>query len=91
MRNPIPYFIQQQYQKEKLKGQFKAASMFVDISGFTKLTETLMHYEKNGAEVLTQVIFNPLVKSIYDHGGLITAFAGGAFTALFPLKQLRDI
>ena len=89
MKNLIPYFIKRQYENNKFKGKFSAASMFVDISGFTNLTETLMKHKKSGAEVLTDTldkIFNPLVKNVYEHGGLITTFAGDAFTSLFPIK-----
>ncbi|MBN1137589.1 MAG: hypothetical protein JXM73_13460 [Anaerolineae bacterium] len=61
--------------------------MFVDISGFTSLTETLMQHRKDGAEVLSEAlaaIFVPLVREVYARGGLIPLFAGDAFTALFP-------
>ena len=89
MQNLIPHFIQKQYKKGHLKGNFIASSMFVDISGFTKLTETLMKYEKDGAEILTEVlnnIFNPIVNYIYQNGGMISTFAGDVFTALFPIR-----
>ena len=75
MHNLIPYYISEQFKNNILKGSFKAYTMFVDISGFTKLTEMIMKHEKDGAEVLTEVlniIFNPLVKNIYENGGIIS-------------------
>jgi class 3 adenylate cyclase/tetratricopeptide (TPR) repeat protein len=70
------------------RGEFMAVSLFVDISGFTALTETLMQHQKAGAEVLTEAlntIFHPLVQVVYAHDGFIATFAGDAFTALFPI------
>jgi class 3 adenylate cyclase len=61
--------------------------MFVDVVGFTGLTEKLMEHGTDGAEVLTDVlnrIFQPMVTDIYRYGGFIATFAGDAFTALFP-------
>ena len=89
MKNLIPHFIQQNVLRNKSAGKFQAASLFVDISGFTNLTETLMKHSKRGAEVLTNIlnsIFNPIVNNVYIHGGMISTFAGDAFTALFPVR-----
>lgn len=49
-----------------------------------------MQYRKDGAEVLAEAldsIFNPLVAQVYAHGGFIAAFAGDAFTVVFPLTN----
>jgi predicted ATPase/class 3 adenylate cyclase len=98
MRNLIPHFIHHQYHPLKgtsarrLSGEFSAASLFVDISGFTALTETLMRHQKDGAEILTDAlnrIFTPLVYEIYARGGFISTFAGDAFTALFPFDATQ--
>ncbi|MCA9977201.1 MAG: adenylate/guanylate cyclase domain-containing protein, partial [Anaerolineales bacterium] len=87
MKNLIPHFIQQQFAQGVWHGRFHAATLFIDITGFTSLTETLMQYEKEGAEVLAGAladIFNPLVTAVYARGGFIASFAGDAFTAIFP-------
>ena len=87
MRNLIPHFIHEQYERGITSGTFQAASIFVDISGFTPLTETLMRRRKDEAEVLSEAldeIFGPLVREVYARGGLIPLYAGDAFTALFP-------
>ena len=60
--------------------------MFVDLSGFTPLTETLMREGSRGAEELSLIlneIFYPLVSQVYSRGGFIPYFAGDAFTAVF--------
>lgn len=60
--------------------------MFVDMSGFTRLTDTLMREGSQGAEQLSQIIneiFSPMVGEVYGQGGLIPYFAGDAFTGLF--------
>jgi len=64
-----------------------AYTMFVDLSGFTALTETLMREGTPGAEHLSIIlnqIFAPLVELVYAKGGFIPYFAGDAFTAIFP-------
>ena len=86
MSNLIPSFISQQFKLGNLRGRFNAYSMFIDISGFTNLTEELMKDKTSGSEVLANIIldiFKPLVKKVYDNGGMITNFAGDAFTAVF--------
>ncbi len=61
--------------------------MFIDLSGFTSLTETLMKKGNQGAEELSLIlneIFEPLVGFVYERGGFIPHFAGDSFFALFP-------
>lgn len=70
-----------------MHGSLPAYVMFVDLSGFTPLTETLMGKGPAGAEELSgilKVLFEPLVHQVYAHGGFIPYFAGDAFTAIFP-------
>ncbi|HMO38526.1 MAG TPA: tetratricopeptide repeat protein [Saprospiraceae bacterium] len=90
MKNLIPHFIQEQYEQGKLRGQLQAYTMFIDLSGFTPLTETLMGRGNRGAEELSNIlneIFAPLVRIVYARGGFIPYFAGDAFTAVFPARQ----
>ncbi len=90
MKNLIPHFIQEQYSQEKWRGQLQAYTMFIDLSGFTPLTEALMGRGNRGAEELSNVlndIFAPLVSMVYAKGGFIPYFAGDAFTAIFPARQ----
>ena len=86
MRNLIPHFIQQQYKAGNKYGNFNAFTMFIDLSGFTSLTETLMKHGNEGAEQLSfslNDIFEPLVNLVYCEGGFIPYFAGDSFTAIF--------
>ncbi|MEM9918126.1 MAG: tetratricopeptide repeat protein [Bacteroidota bacterium] len=86
MKQLIPYFIQNQLQQGKQKGTLSAYTMFIDLSGFTPLTETLMRQGTEGAEQLSislNNIFAPMVRLVYSKNGFIPYFAGDAFTAVF--------
>lgn len=88
IHNLIPHFIHDQYQQRNYGGYFDALTMFVDMSGFTPMTQTLMKKGVEGAEKLADIlntVFKPMVKDIYQHGGFIAGFAGDALTAIFPL------
>ena len=90
IRNLVPNFILRQQRANNASGELQAVTMFVDISGFTKLTETLRAYQKDGAEVLTEIlngIFNPIVHEVYGRGGFVSTFAGDGFTTIFPLER----
>ncbi len=87
MLNLIPRFICEKAVKGESSGSFETSSLFMDISGFTPMTEDLMHFGKEGAEVLSNIlnsIFPPLIDCVYNNKGFISGFAGDAFTALFP-------
>lgn len=93
MKNLIPKWIQTQYRNKIFEGNFLALTMFIDISGFTQMTETLMKKGDEGAEILSSIlnkIFNPLVNVIHKRGGFISTFAGDAFTSVFPLQSIPD-
>ena len=90
MRNFLPYFVQEQYQRGICQGSFDAYTMFIDLSGFTSMTEALMREGNEGAEKLSRIlnsIFSPLVRLVYLRGGFIPYFAGDAFTAIFPKRE----
>lgn len=90
MHNLIPYFIHQQFEERRYTGSFPAVTMFVDISGFTSMTETFMRAGDEGVEILSGVlnqIFELTVDTIAAYGGFISTFAGDAFTAIFSLEE----
>ncbi|MCO6478942.1 MAG: tetratricopeptide repeat protein [Phaeodactylibacter sp.] len=90
MKNLIPHFIQEQYLSGNTHGRIEAYTLFVDLSGFTPLTDALMRQGTRGAEELSIVlneIFEPLVRMVYAKGGFIPYFAGDAFTAIFPAAE----
>ena len=87
MKNLIPYFIQERWKAGTTHGFLRGYTMFIDLSGFTALTESLMERGNEGAERLSHVlnnIFAPMVDLVYRRGGIIPYFAGDAFTAVFP-------
>ncbi len=87
MRNLIPHFIQEQLQAGVDTGTLNGFALFVDLSGFTKLTQTLLKEGKGGAERLSDIlnaIFEPMVGLVYSQGGFIPHFAGDAYFGIFP-------
>ena len=94
MKRLVPAFILNKQIDSIYKGQFAAATIFIDISGFTAMTQTLMKNGKEGAEILTSIInniFTPAIDAIYDNCGFISTFAGDAFTAIFPLDEVDAV
>ena len=86
MNRLVPEFIQEQVTNERATGSFDACALFVDISGFTAITDAIMGHGQHGAEVLAniiQAVFDPLMESVYEQGGFVTTLAGDAFTAVF--------
>ncbi len=87
MKNLIPDFIHQQFEQQNFNGNFQALTMFIDVSGFTQMTEKLMHDGDEGAEILTAImnnIFRLTINTVDRFGGFVAIFAGDAFTAIFP-------
>ena len=63
---------------------------FVDISGFTTLTERLARRGKIGAEELTSVLdatFGALLDVAYEHGAWLVKWGGDAVLLLFQGEQ----
>lgn len=88
MQNLVPDFILDNYKNNTLKGEMDAFTMFIDISGFTSLTENLMRGVSEGAEVLSDIIkniFKSTVNHVYEYGGFISIFTGDAFTSILPV------
>jgi predicted ATPase/class 3 adenylate cyclase len=85
----IPEFILKNYSSGITSGSFSAAGLFVDVSGFSKMTDLLMEHGQHGAEIMAEVmrsIFAPLMASIYEQGGFIISQSGDAFNAIIPLE-----
>ena len=60
--------------------------VFVDISGFTRLSERLARQGREGAERLADAIdecFTPLLAVAYENGGGLLKFGGDALLLLF--------
>ncbi|GAB4401461.1 MAG: adenylate/guanylate cyclase domain-containing protein [Anaerolineales bacterium] len=87
----VPGIIAEEMEQGNLQGNLQAASLFLDISGFTYLTEQLLLYGSEGAETLAELLetlFTPLVAQVEQYGGFVSCFAGDALWALFPGEAL---
>lgn len=93
MRQLVPHFILAHYRAGRFSGSLEAAGLFIDLSGFSKMADTLSGYEQPGAEALAEVmrsIFGPLVDAVYAQGGFVAGYAGDAFTAIFTEQPDRE-
>ena len=91
LKQLIPRHTADNYQNDRYNGRFPAITLFIDISGFTTMTDRLMKEGKNGAEALSNIInrtFTPLIDAVYGAGGFVSSFAGDAFTAIFPEENV---
>ena len=89
MHRVVPELIVENYRKGCYSGEFQAVSLFLDLSGFSTMTDVLMQHGQHGAEVLAGLmygLFDPLVQSIFDYGGKIVGFAGDGVMALYPIE-----
>ncbi|MCS6930495.1 MAG: tetratricopeptide repeat protein [Saprospiraceae bacterium] len=94
MKHFLPHFIQEHYRHGLWNGRMQACVLFVDLSGFTRLTDRLMQQGPEGAEELSYIlnhIFQPTIRLVYEQGGFIPYFAGDSFTALFPISEKETI
>ncbi len=86
----VPDFIFEKYRAGETNGFFQGAALFVDLSGFSTMTDALSTQGTHGAEVLAdmmRVVFEPLVNAVYEQGGFVIGYAGDAFNAIFPAEQ----
>ena len=94
MHRVVPELIVENYRAGRFSGEFPAVGMFLDLSGFSAMTDTLMQHGQHGAEVLASLmhgVFNPLVESIFEYGGKIVSFAGDGIMALYPVNDDADM
>lgn len=90
----IPHFIYDKFQSNALNGEFSGIAMFIDISGFTAITEKLAFYGKEGAEKISLFInevFTPCIDSVYKRNGFISHFSGDAFLAIFEGENFEAV
>ncbi|HMS00459.1 MAG TPA: tetratricopeptide repeat protein [Anaerolineales bacterium] len=91
MHRVVPQIIIDNYRAGRYAGKFSAVGLFLDLSGFSSMTDTLMQHGQHGAEVLAGLmhgVFDPLVESIFEYGGKVVGFAGDGIMALFPLDDI---
>src|SRR5215212_5887197 len=90
MHRVVPELIVENYRAGRYGGEFPAIGMFLDLSGFSTMTDVLMQHGQHGAEVLASLmhgVFDPLVESVFDYGGKIIGFAGDGLLALYPIES----
>lgn len=90
MHRVVPELIVESYREGRYSGDFEAVGLFLDLSGFSTMTDVLMQYGQHGAEVLAGLmhgVFDPMVESIFDYGGKIIGFAGDGIMALYPIES----
>ena len=88
MHRVVPELIVENFRAGRYYGRLPAVGMFLDLTGFSTMTDTLMQQGQHGAEVLANLmhgVFNPLVENIFNYGGKIVSFAGDGIMALFPI------
>lgn len=97
-KNLIPDFIVANLAQKKYFGDIEGYILFIDIKGFTRMTESLMKEGKSGAEVISNIldnIFSPIVEVIYLNNGFVTNFIGDAIIAIYsdsnPLGFLNSL
>lgn len=89
MHRIVPELIVKNYRAGNDRGTLRAAGMFLDISGFSGMTDVLMLHGEHGPEVLAgmmRAVFDPIVNAIFAQGGMIVGYAGDALLALFPAE-----
>ncbi|MBK9051172.1 MAG: hypothetical protein IPL78_09710 [Chloroflexi bacterium] len=80
--NLVPQFIDERFAVGQHEGSLDAVTLFMDMSGFTAMTQAFMQRGRDGAETLSTIlnkIFPPIVQAVYEQKGFITGFAGDAF------------
>lgn len=87
MHRLVPDFILHQRATGASQGRLSAACLFVDVTGFSAMTDSLMQHGQAGAEVLAGVMRDalaPLISAVFEFGGFVATHAGDSFMALFP-------
>ena len=93
MHQLVPQFILEKYSAKEKAGSFEAVSLFIDIAGFSKLTDQLMREGTEGSEKLADImrsVFNPLINTIYHYDGFVATLAGDAINAIFPNETIYN-
>ncbi|MFN2215542.1 MAG: tetratricopeptide repeat protein, partial [Anaerolineales bacterium] len=92
MHELVPRFILDKFEAGEKRGLIQAAVMFIDISGFSLMADSLGKHGHQGSEVLASVmqsIFGPLVDCIYENGGFVVGYDGDAITSVFTDDNIQ--
>lgn len=91
---PYPVVIATQPAGEPAGRLCQGTFLFVDVSGFTPLSERLSAQGKTGAERITDIIndlFDDLVGTLFAHGGTLVKFGGDALLGLFAAASGEEM
>lgn len=86
MHQLVPAYILEKFNAGEYTGHLTVSAMFVDLSGFSSMSDALARHGHHGSEMLAavmQMVFEPLVHSVYAQGGFVVGFVGDAITAVF--------
>ena len=86
MRDPVPRFLLDRIAAGQERGTAQAAALYVDLAGFTPMSEALSAHGSHGAELVAEIVdgtFNPIVAAVHAYGGSIVNSAGDALLAIF--------
>lgn len=73
--------------------KFEGTVMFMDISGFTPITEALQKLGPEGAEIIRNLLvsyFSKLFQVVEKHAGDVVKFAGDALLIVWKDKDLES-
>lgn len=91
---PRPVILTPQPAGEPAGAMRQGTFLFVDVSGFTPLSERLARYGRAGAERITGIInslFFDLVSILFAHGGVLIKFGGDAMLGLFEADSNSEM
>lgn len=74
--------------------QVLGSVLFVDVSGFTRLTERLSRLGARGSEQLSEIVdacFGRMTSRVGELGGDVIAYAGDAMLAMWPAASEREL
>lgn len=91
---PQPVFLNPQPPGEPAGAMQRGVFLFVDVSGFTPLSEQLRRFGNLGAERITTIIndlFSELVTILFNHGGVLLKYGGDALLGLWEAASDEDM
>ena len=92
LRPYLPRVLLNLLRRKSAHAKFHCIAMFVDVSGFTPLTEAFAKQGNAGAEEITVIInrfFEALIAVIQTHSGDIVGFGGDAMSVVFACRPSR--
>lgn len=86
MHEIVPRFLLDRVAEGQEQGAVDATALYLDLAGFTAMTEALSRHGAHSAEIVAEIIddiWNPIVAAVDACDGFIATSAGDAVLALF--------